>query len=120
MLSKGRFTALDPPGPVRTKPTAISNRGQVLFKYLDASGAPLAALRDPRGVHADSAGVLHGFLRDANGRYRTVDVPGAAATGLADINDRGQITGSSKPPPGTRATLPPSAARTGDRLLNAP
>jgi uncharacterized membrane protein len=33
-------------------------------------------------------------VRDRNGKFRTVDYPGAAETVLSEINDRGQIVGA--------------------------
>jgi hypothetical protein len=147
LLSKGRFTTIDPPGSVRTKPTAISNRGQVLFKYVDASGSPRAAVRDPRGVYrgiavpgavftepydsdehgrivgdyADSAGVLHGFLRDTRGRYRTIDVPGAAQSAVFSINRHGEIAGASRTPPGpSTASYGTAGAATAPSTCPAP
>ena len=45
------------------------------------------------GEYIDAGGRFHGFLWD-KGRFTTIDVPGADATTVTDINDRGQIVGA--------------------------
>jgi YD repeat-containing protein len=80
---------------LQTVPFGINNRGVIAGKFTTADG------------------VDHGFRRDARGRFTTIDKPGAPATSLVDINDRGQLTGAynnpnpaASPPP---ATAPPMA-----------
>jgi probable HAF family extracellular repeat protein/YD repeat-containing protein len=76
LLERGRYTRFDAPGAVQqTNALGINNRGVIVGKYTDA------------------AGVQHGFRRDTHGRFTTIDVPGAAATHLNKLNDRGQIVG---------------------------
>jgi hypothetical protein len=41
----------------------------------------------------DTNNVTNGFLRAPDGRITTIDVPGAAGTLAAGINDPGRITG---------------------------
>ena len=76
LLERGRYTRFDAPGAVQqTNALGINNRGVIVGKYTDA------------------AGVQHGFRRDTHGRFTTIDVPGAAATHLNKLNDRGQVVG---------------------------
>jgi uncharacterized membrane protein len=44
------------------------------------------------GFYIDDRGRTHGFVWD-DGDFRTIDVPGATATGAIGINNRGQIVG---------------------------
>ena len=53
--------------------------------YIDADAEP-----NPDGTLPP--GALHGFLW-GDGEYETIDVPGAAATGVLGINNRGQMVG---------------------------
>jgi hypothetical protein len=60
--------------------------------------ASINAGRDVAGYFTDAGGVAHGFLRNAHGRFRTFDAPGAAlqqgrGTFVSAINDDGTITG---------------------------
>jgi uncharacterized membrane protein len=50
----------------------------------------------------DGNGAQHGYLLE-QGRFTTVDVPGAAATDAFGINDRGQIVGAIGPAPAPQA-----------------
>jgi hypothetical protein len=45
------------------------------------------------GGFNDSNGVEHGFLRDKDGSFTTIDVPDSIATGASGINPSGQIVG---------------------------
>jgi uncharacterized membrane protein len=74
LLSRGRFTELDPPGSLTTLPSSIDNRGRVVGGYLD-----------PNGVNA------RGFLW-TDGRYTTIVAPGDRTDTIALANnDRGEI-----------------------------
>jgi YD repeat-containing protein len=84
LLKRGRYTKFDAPDAVvQTVPFGINNRGVIVGKFTTADG------------------VDHGFRRDARGRFTTIDVPGAAATQLTKINDRGQIVGYTAAPTAT-------------------
>src|SRR5208337_1632585 len=108
----GVFTTINVPGEVY----GISNKGQMVGSYVDASGAnhgflnvggvfttvdePGAWLTAARGVNStgqvvgyyyDNTGV-HGFL-DIGGVFTTINVPGASYTYAYGINDAGQIVG---------------------------
>jgi probable HAF family extracellular repeat protein len=76
LWDRGRVTTIEIPGadPVRTEPTGVNNRGQVVGPYLDRGG------------------IVHGFLWD-KGRITTIDLPGATSTSPTAINDRGQVLG---------------------------
>lgn len=41
-----------------------------------------------------AGGMAHGFVRDREGKFTTIDYPGAPETALLEIHDRGQIVGS--------------------------
>jgi hypothetical protein len=51
------------------------------------------------GTYYDSAGIAHGFLRDAGGNYSTIDEPDAVINGqnsgtlVAGINTSGEVAG---------------------------
>jgi hypothetical protein len=81
----GRYTRIEvpgasgsvPAGPARLSGTTVggtNDRGQIVGAYV-------------RG------GTSHGFMWD-DGRYTTIDVPGAVSSALVDINNRGQMLGS--------------------------
>jgi uncharacterized membrane protein len=83
---RGRFVDLVVPGSQVTGPLKINDRRQVVGIYLDADAQP-----NPDGILPP--GVLHGFLWD-DGEFETIDVPGAAATAVLGINNRGHMVGS--------------------------
>jgi hypothetical protein len=64
-----------PFAPNGTSPNRINNAGEIVGSYIDT--------------------VPHGFIRDINGHFTTIDVPfpGASNTGLTDIDNNGQIVG---------------------------
>ena len=73
---RGRYAPLVVPGAVtQTFPTGINDRGQIVGYYDDAGG-------------------VRGFLRQKDGRYSRIEIPGAQDTEAFDINERGQIVGS--------------------------
>ena len=103
----GEFRVAEPPGATLTKPGGINNRGDILFKYLDADGIQRGAVLsrgayrpievagaavtaplgqndsgDVVGNYLDEAGVSHGFLLSRNGTYTTIDHPSADGNGL--------------------------------------
>lgn len=65
-------------GRPRDRANSIDNLGRIVGSYVDD----------------DADATYHGFLRDARGRFATIDLPGAKATVANRINDRGQIVGS--------------------------
>jgi hypothetical protein len=69
------------PGAVGTNPYDLNDRGQVVGIYSTTSPNPAAA------------GDARGFLRDARGRYTTIQVPGATQTQARGINNLGQVVG---------------------------
>jgi uncharacterized membrane protein len=46
------------------------------------------------GAYQDFAGILHGYVEDANGAFVTIDVPGAPATEANGLNERGDVVGA--------------------------
>jgi hypothetical protein len=68
------FELVELPGSVRTIVWGINNSGVAV------------------GVYTDSAGVLHGFIRRANG-VTAFDFPGSSSTSFTDINDLGVMVG---------------------------
>jgi probable HAF family extracellular repeat protein len=47
----------------------------------------------------------HGFVREADGTFHTIDVPGSESTSALDINTQGQIVGHFTDATGTHAFL---------------
>jgi uncharacterized membrane protein len=74
--ARGRYHTVVPPrAATTTYAFGIDDRGRIVGAYDDADGR------------------VHGFLREADGDYRRIDVPGAYATVATRINERGQIVG---------------------------
>jgi hypothetical protein len=72
-----RFVQIDVPDAVETKAYSINARGHI------------------GGIYVDSAGVSHSFVLRSNGLFKTINVPGAAATrAVRGINARGDIVGN--------------------------
>jgi uncharacterized membrane protein len=76
LWDRGKVTIVDPPDTVNA-PNAysINDRGQIV------------------GVRIDPSGNQIGFLHQPDGRYVTLDPPGAAESKAFGINDRGQVVG---------------------------
>ena len=83
---RGRFTSIEVPGSQLTGPLKVNDRRQVVGVYVNADPKP-----NPDGT--TPPGVLHGFLWD-DGDFKSIDVPGASATAVLGINNRGQMVGS--------------------------
>ncbi len=64
----------DVPGSSRTLALDINEKGEIVGRYV-------------------SAGQNHGFLRDANGNFTTVDYPGSSFSVASSVNDSGAIVG---------------------------
>jgi probable HAF family extracellular repeat protein len=82
VLDRGRYRTIEAPEPgVWQFPFDINDRGQISGEYVrvGADGIP------------DSES---GFLRDARGRTRVLDVPGAKGTEAVKLNNRGQVAGT--------------------------
>jgi hypothetical protein len=78
LLDRGRYTTFDAPkAGIETDANSINNHGQIVGAYIED----------------DADATYHGFLRDARGRFTTIDLPGARATVVSRINDRGQVVG---------------------------
>jgi hypothetical protein len=118
-----RYRTIDVPGATRTEAWDITNSGDVIGYYANADGrlhgfrldkhGKYTKFDDPdgdlendltggndRGVTVGSLlrydptmGEAHGYLRDARGRFTTIDVPGALTTLGWRINNRGQVVG---------------------------
>ena len=115
--SDGSFISIDAPGalPGTTAATAINNLGQIVGIFTDASGVH-SFLRAADGTFTtldptyfpaaindlgDIAGSLQsfalpalGFVRTADGKVTTFQVPGASQTRPAGINNSGEIVGT--------------------------
>jgi uncharacterized membrane protein len=83
---KGRFVDIRVPGAQLTGVLKINDRRQVVGLYVDADARP-----GPDGTIPP--GAIHGFVWH-DGHYKTIDVPGAAATLVLGINNRRQMVGS--------------------------
>jgi uncharacterized membrane protein len=81
---RGRVIRLRIPGTERVTAFGVNDRGWVVGTYVER-GTP----RNPDGTYTEA----HGYLWK-HGRFRTIDVPGAALTELYEINDRGDMVGA--------------------------
>jgi hypothetical protein len=54
------------------------------------------------GVWGDAT-TSHGFVRDPDGTFHTIDVPRSESTSVSDINTRGEIVGQFADATGTHA-----------------
>jgi uncharacterized membrane protein len=109
----GVFTAISYPGAVDTEPSDINDSGQIAGTYVlpfshysaflrEKSGAFLSfdgpGVTDTHAYGLNNLGVVvgtadrHGFVYH-NGTFNFIDFPGAFATSVSSINDRGQILG---------------------------
>jgi hypothetical protein len=80
LLRKGRYQTITVPGRPITLPLGVNNRGQVAG--YSTTGPDLEA-------------GAQGFVlaRGVDGPFTRIDVPGAAATGVTDIDARGRMVG---------------------------
>lgn len=117
-----RYSVIDYPGAANTALYAINARGAYVGAMKDTTGAHHAvhghgghlAVLNPNGpigraveswafttnvlgeiggTYIDSAGSTHGFIYHPDGRVDTIDLPGAKATQVYGLNDRGQFIG---------------------------
>jgi probable HAF family extracellular repeat protein len=75
---RGRYTTFSVPNRTGNGValTGITERGEIVGKF------------------PDEEGIYHGVVRDLEGRYRRIDVPGAMGTYAIKINNVGQIVGT--------------------------
>jgi hypothetical protein len=83
----GSFTAIDVPGAVATTARGVDDSGNIVGTYVTIPAS--TTMCSPSAIIN-----VHGFVRDANGNYSTLDFPGATNTLLFRIGDSGDITGS--------------------------
>jgi len=76
LVSGTMAETIDVPGadPGSTAANGINDTGQIVGQFGDATG-------------------FHGFLRNTDGSFTTIDVPGASGTFAQGINNTGQIVG---------------------------
>jgi probable HAF family extracellular repeat protein len=72
----GAYTTIDVPSGADTFPDGINNLGTIQGQIVSASGA------------------LEGFIATVRGIFEIVNYPGAIATAIVGINDRGDLCGS--------------------------
>jgi probable HAF family extracellular repeat protein len=116
------FRVVDFPGAASTFAIAVNNFGQFVGIEQDSAGANHAIfddgrqlqLLDPRGLigtagqswafsinnrddiagaYTDSSGVLHGFVRHADGVLSHIDFPGSLDSQAFGVNDLGHVIG---------------------------
>ncbi len=84
VLHAQTFTSFDAPGAAQgTFPIAINRSGLIVGYFVDAGG------------------VQHGFIRDPNGTFTIVDVPGSTGTRVTAVNSKGLVVGYSYSPSDT-------------------
>ena len=80
--AQGSFTTFDPPPPGESPiPDSINESGAITGDYVVCSCVGRGCCE------------IHGFVRDPQGSFTAVDVPGGFATSPRSINERGDITG---------------------------
>ena len=84
------FFLLDPPNSIQTMPFDINNSGVIVGGYADSNTTHGFMLTDVTLAHGK-----------AEGKFSTIDFPGASLTFVLGINDKGDIAGAYKNPPGT-------------------
>ncbi|HEY3638203.1 MAG TPA: hypothetical protein VGK90_08610 [Rhizomicrobium sp.] len=117
--SKGVIAIFDPTGSIETEPQAIDGKGSVAGRYMDQNYIYHGFVRAPDGtitsfdpshstytnaIAMGGAGVIVGqygrgngwlgFARSADGRIRTIRIPGAYDAVANAINHLGAITGA--------------------------
>ena len=84
LFTRGEFSVLSPPDgrPVSLDNGGINERGDIVGMYCETA--------TPCGIGLTGT---HGFLMNA-GKFTSIDIPDAVATGVAGINARGDLVGS--------------------------
>jgi hypothetical protein len=72
---------------------------------LSLTAAAISNDGDVAGFYADAGGVTRGFLRSDHGQFRTLSIPGAAATQALGVNDRDEVVGVYTVGSGSAATM---------------
>jgi hypothetical protein len=81
---RGKVASFDLSGARDLFVKGNNDHGQVVGEYIDAAPGPDGML---------PPGSVHGFIRQRSGRINSFDVPFFRLHDIADINDRGQISG---------------------------
>jgi probable HAF family extracellular repeat protein len=84
--ARGTVTKFDVPRGADPLAQGINNRGQAAGTYIDAG-----TTANPDGTLP--ANVVHGFVRQPNGKITTFNVPFPYLHAVRDINDRGAMVG---------------------------
>lgn len=102
--SGGDFLLFDVPftGAIAgtTIANSLSNNGLVVGEYTALTSISICPVPVPLG---------HGFVRNADGSFTAIDVPGAIATSARGVDDRGNIVGTYVTIPASTTTCSPSA-----------
>jgi hypothetical protein len=85
LQARSGFIVFQVPGANQTNPSYLSNSGDVVGTFSDASG-------------------YHGFIRSPDGTFTTIDVPGSTTTDANEVDKDGTIIGSYTAPKGTRGS----------------
>jgi len=88
--------------PIDVPGASTSFGGEHYLAYLGTAAFNINTAGDITGSYSDDNGVMHGFLRVANGTITPFDAPGAGTAGTSllpgtmpsGINDSGDITGT--------------------------
>jgi probable HAF family extracellular repeat protein len=80
VLDQDGFLVIDYPGAQATFAARMNNQGQIVGAYSNEPNTPAFNLP-------------HGFLREADGVFKSIDFPGARRTQPFGINNLGQIVG---------------------------
>lgn len=104
MSAKGEFLLFDVPFAHAIAGTTIanslSNNGVIVGEYTAPTSISICPVPVP---------FAHGFVRDADGSFTAIDVPGAVATSARGVDDSGNIVGVYVTIPASTTTCSPSA-----------
>ena len=83
--------------PAKTRSYIVQNGAVTVFDYPNAAATNAAGVNaqgDVVGVWREGANTFHGFLRSAQGEFKSIDFPGATLTRAFGINNNGDIVGT--------------------------